>query len=402
MIASEVYNSDNPPLFSIVIPTKDRPDLTIDLVNSVLTQGFQNFEIVISDNSLNEKTNLLLGSIKDKRLRYLKTGGLNMSENWNAGIDLCIGKYLLLFSDKMVLKKDALQYLANYIEKYSPECINWDLDNFFDKEGLYTQAAHSQYKKTISSKEIIKKVLSSEFDSTRLPCHCSSAISMSIVKSIKLKTGRACMQLNPDYTLAYQVCLNTTKVHNLDKALSILRYPELRTGYGNGYQEALKTKQAKIFMQENLSWIDRTNKYEDVRIKGNHFGLDRILKDFYSILELYNLNPDEFLPKQQRYINYYYFTYLEFILRVNMGANMKYELSLWNASLLNESEALQKVISSMTKKLKFKIWLITTKVFLKNIPILKHAIFLIRNNNILLGKRVFSSIEECLEFTEIT
>jgi len=396
-----MFDSEVTPLFSILIPTKDRPDLVIDLVHSVLAQKFKNFEIIISDNSSNNETNALLCSIQDNRLRYLKTGNLNMTDNWNAGINSCAGTYLLLFSDKMLLKKGSLQYLANYIEKHSPECVNWDIDNFFDKEAVYSEHHHIKYDTTISAKELIKSVLSSEFDSTRLPCHCCSAISMSIIKSIVLKSGKACLQLNPDYTLAYQVCLTAIKVHNLDRALSILRYPDFRMGYGNGYDEAIKGPQAKIFMQENSSWIKKTNKYKDIRIDENHFGLDRILKDLYRILEIYNLDPDYFLPQKQRHINYYYFTYLECITRISMGANMKSELSLWKASLLNEDVEMQKVIFSMIKKFKYKLWLANTKVFLRNLPIVRHIIFFISNYLFISRARVFSSIEECVESIEI-
>ena len=98
-------------------------------------------------------------------------------------------------------------------------------------------------------------------------------------------TGRVCMQLNPDYTLAYQVLLHIDEIHDLGHSLSILRYPSLKLGYGNGTSFMKKKGQSKKFMQDNSDWIVRTDKYDDVRMQSNNFGLDLILKDFYSILE---------------------------------------------------------------------------------------------------------------------
>ena len=39
-----------PPYFSILIPTRGRPDLLRDAVVSALFQDFDNFEVVVSDN----------------------------------------------------------------------------------------------------------------------------------------------------------------------------------------------------------------------------------------------------------------------------------------------------------------------------------------------------------------
>ena len=42
--------------FSIVIPTRDRPDLIESLLFSILNQTFERFELLICDNSNNELT----------------------------------------------------------------------------------------------------------------------------------------------------------------------------------------------------------------------------------------------------------------------------------------------------------------------------------------------------------
>ena len=110
------------PFFSILIPTKNRPALTKDLINTILSQDFKDFELIVADNSTNSETQALLGDITDQRLINFRTGDLNMADNWELGMDQCSGDYLLLFSDKMLLKVGALDYLADYIKKNSPNC----------------------------------------------------------------------------------------------------------------------------------------------------------------------------------------------------------------------------------------------------------------------------------------
>ena len=90
-------SKDNSPLFSILIPTRDRPSLTEDLIDSILIQNFTDFELIISDNSTNNDTQEVLNKIDDHRVINYQTGNLNMADNWESGIDQCSGLYLLIF-----------------------------------------------------------------------------------------------------------------------------------------------------------------------------------------------------------------------------------------------------------------------------------------------------------------
>jgi len=52
------------PLFSIVIPTKNRPGLLKDTVSSVLLQNFKDYELIVSDDSSNNTTKLLISDFQ--------------------------------------------------------------------------------------------------------------------------------------------------------------------------------------------------------------------------------------------------------------------------------------------------------------------------------------------------
>jgi glycosyltransferase involved in cell wall biosynthesis len=400
-VNTNILSSSKSPFFSVLIPTRNRPNLTSDLINSVLSQSFSDFELIVADNSSDEETQTIIGNIADPRLVNLKTGGLNMAENWEKGIRACSGSYLLLFSDKMVLKEGSLEYLASYINRYSPDCVNWDIDSFFDNELTYIENKPSCHEDIIKSSSLLKRILGSEFDSVRIPCHCNSAISMSVIQLIKAKTGRVSMQLNPDYTLSYQVLINTNEIHNLDKSLSILRYPSLKSGYGNGTSFMLKGDQAKNFMLDNKEWVDRTNKYSDVRVHSNHFGLDLILKDLYHILEKYSIHPDDLMSQDQRYINYYLFTYLEIIFRTNMGANMNDEIKLWRSCLFKEEDSIKNAVSLEIRSLRIRFFYIKFKRLLLSFKTLEKLIhfigdYLVRNN-----AKIYKSLEDCLSNTKV-
>ncbi|MBK5567266.1 glycosyltransferase, partial [Ensifer sp. SSB1] len=46
-----VTQASAPPVFSVVIPTRNRPDILVDAVASVLEQTFSDLELIVSDNS---------------------------------------------------------------------------------------------------------------------------------------------------------------------------------------------------------------------------------------------------------------------------------------------------------------------------------------------------------------
>ena len=62
----------NLPKVSIIIPTYNRPDLIRRAVESVLKQTYQNFEIVIIDDTPNDKTEKVVKNFNDKRIKYIR------------------------------------------------------------------------------------------------------------------------------------------------------------------------------------------------------------------------------------------------------------------------------------------------------------------------------------------
>ena len=67
------------PFFSIVIPTRDRPDLIQGLIWSILEQTFSNLELIICDNSNNDLTQeKYLSSLKDSRFQDRQYRGTNI------------------------------------------------------------------------------------------------------------------------------------------------------------------------------------------------------------------------------------------------------------------------------------------------------------------------------------
>jgi hypothetical protein len=61
--------------------------------------------------------------LMDARFRYVRTGGLWMSENWEAALAHARGQWVYVLEDKAILHPRAFELLAQSIEFYNPRCV---------------------------------------------------------------------------------------------------------------------------------------------------------------------------------------------------------------------------------------------------------------------------------------
>jgi len=82
--------------YSLIIPTRNRQSTAIFAIISALGVRFDNFEVIVSDNSDDDS---LYTFLRDQdligQIRYHKTERvLSMTENWERGIELSTGDVL--------------------------------------------------------------------------------------------------------------------------------------------------------------------------------------------------------------------------------------------------------------------------------------------------------------------
>jgi glycosyltransferase involved in cell wall biosynthesis len=115
------------PFFSVLLPTKNRAGILPYAVRSLCDQTFGDFEVIVADNDDTTATAEMvyagLARMIDGRFRYLRTGGLWMSDNWEAALALARGQYVYVLEDKAILHPRAFELLHQSIEFYSPRCL---------------------------------------------------------------------------------------------------------------------------------------------------------------------------------------------------------------------------------------------------------------------------------------
>jgi len=88
------------PLVSVVIPTFNRADTLRVALDSALSQTYTNIEVIVSDDGSTDRTEELVASYDDPRVRYRRNhGNLGQTLNNRAGFLAAQGKYIANLHD---------------------------------------------------------------------------------------------------------------------------------------------------------------------------------------------------------------------------------------------------------------------------------------------------------------
>ena len=231
---------DEKPFFSVILPTLNRADYLPFAIQSILNQTFEDFELVISNNSSTDSTEEIVLGFDDRRIKYFKTDvQMPMNEHWNFAIEKATGKYLTFLGDDDAHARIYLESLAAIIKEHKAEVVACRMADYyyndkFDKYGYDVKADslityHFDNKLTVyDSKQAIKNIfasvglceneISEDFQSPQL---INTAYHHKIFAEIKKRHSELIPDiLSGDYYLAIMTLNLTDRYYFLDSPLS--------------------------------------------------------------------------------------------------------------------------------------------------------------------------------------
>jgi len=117
------------PLFSIIIPTYNRAHLIGDTIESVLQQGFSDFEVLIVDDGSKDNTEEKVKKFSDDRLHYFKMENVERGAARNFGLRNSRGTYVNFF-DSDDLYYPCLSAVSEFVLNNGiPYVVYGDIDN---------------------------------------------------------------------------------------------------------------------------------------------------------------------------------------------------------------------------------------------------------------------------------
>ena len=105
--------------FSVIIPAYNAEKTIARSINSVISQTFDEFELIIVDDGSRDKTKDIVAQFSDDRIKYIFRPNQGVSSARNTGIISSSGKYVCFLDSDDEWKENHLEELSKLIEKYT-------------------------------------------------------------------------------------------------------------------------------------------------------------------------------------------------------------------------------------------------------------------------------------------
>jgi len=184
------------PRFSIVVPTRERANTLWYTLKSVLSQDYDNCEIIVSDNCSGDETHNVVKSFTDRRLKYLRTEKrLSMSRNWEFALNHCSGEFVTFLGDDDALMPDALAKADKLLKYCRADALVWRKADYqwpsYPLPALQNTAfvyLPTDTIKKLSGKAVLDAVINFRDTYAKLPCVYNSLVRLERIKEIQLKS----------------------------------------------------------------------------------------------------------------------------------------------------------------------------------------------------------------------
>ena len=110
---------DSEYLFSVIVPLYNKEKCIARTINSVLSQSYTNFEIIIVDDGSTDNSAAIVKSMTDSRIRFFQKKNAGVSSARNYGIEKALGEWLFFLDADDIL-------LPSSLEKLYKVCISSD------------------------------------------------------------------------------------------------------------------------------------------------------------------------------------------------------------------------------------------------------------------------------------
>jgi hypothetical protein len=248
------------PRFSVVVPTRDRPDLLEFCLGSLAEQTSDDVEVIVSDNPVQLPARQVFERFRSDGWHYLKPEEpVAMHDNFERGCDAASGDYVTVLIDKTVLHPSALEYAARALER-EPEVdlVSWWNEGYYPldesedgRAGRFVATSKAVKPHTFDPRVELEKRFANRERRGVDPVHyvrgkiVFGAYSQGLLERIRAQTGRVFHPLAPDYTSMVPACALSQGALDLGRPL-LVSYNSRRS---NGQQQSLYPDYARRFIE---------------------------------------------------------------------------------------------------------------------------------------------------------
>ncbi len=133
------------PLVSVVIPAYNRPHTLRIAIDSVLVQTYTNFEIIICDDSTDDRVKEMLNPYLHSfpQIKYHKNERNLFLENWHKCFDLASGEYINYLMDDDVFHKEKIAKMIYFFNEFENVTLVTSYRQTIDESGHFLPPIHA-------------------------------------------------------------------------------------------------------------------------------------------------------------------------------------------------------------------------------------------------------------------
>jgi glycosyltransferase involved in cell wall biosynthesis len=252
------------PKFSIVLPTRNRHQTLQYSLKTCLSQCFEDYEIIVSDNFSTPDTQEIVEKINDDRIVFLRTNQpLAMSKNWEFAISHTRGDYVILIGDDDGLLLNSLSLLDKVIDSTKERVVRWDWLLYYWPDFFIKNVSGKMYLPMstgitkLNSTDIIRKVVNYQLHYNALPMLYNSAVHNSVLKKIKEKDGIFFHSQAPDIFSGLVIANSVKNYLSISTPLSIAGLSKSSNGAAQLYTKEnsnIKEDFTNLNEKAGLNW----------------------------------------------------------------------------------------------------------------------------------------------------
>ncbi len=155
---------------SVIMPTYNRASIILKSIDSVLSQTYQNLELIIIDDGSTDHTETLIKKIQDKRLKYIKlTKNHGACYARNLGLKKSTGDFIAFQDSDDIFLKDKIACQMENILKQNADLdfCKLQLHDSRNDEIIIPNTAQERILKTKNHHDIISLLCKGNFISTQ-------------------------------------------------------------------------------------------------------------------------------------------------------------------------------------------------------------------------------------------
>jgi glycosyltransferase involved in cell wall biosynthesis len=256
------------PKFSILVPTRQRPDTLLATLATLIWHPGDDYEIVVADNFGDEDVAAVIAAAQQRhpRIKHIRSDRvLPMAENWERGLAACSGEYVSVLGDDDGFLPSTLDVVRKLIAITQARVISWETHTYWwpdtivhwNRNKLYVSLGHNDVA-WIQSRPALVETYHNTASFGRLPMIYNGFVHREVINSVIDRFGAYFVPafVSPDVASGIVNLAHTSRYLHSFRPFAVRGNSRRSTG-SSFWARSLGTEQQNIYLREEGRTIEQ-------------------------------------------------------------------------------------------------------------------------------------------------